>query len=201
MGTKGGQIADNNPDANPEQAALKKEAEQEMQAKKDQLHQVLGEFGLSKNEAHAVAHRFGVGHQDATGAVVPWDKVAAHMSKDLGKQVNPETARKHFNNGRAKLHQHIGDDRMGLLMQKSLMDDVGIHLLRKMLYELGVYDILKSHNLENEDVLEPYTVRTATAPSYAELMKSLHVPEYVGNYQQWSDGSISAEVVQYRIRG
>jgi hypothetical protein len=64
-----------------------------------------------------------------------------------------------------------------------------------------VYDILKSHNLENEDVLEPYTVRTATAPSYAELMKSLHVPEYVGNYQQWSDGSISAEVVQYRIRG
>lgn len=200
MGTKGANIAD--PNESPEQALLRKEAEQEMQARKDQLHQVLGEFGLSKNETHAVAHRFGVGHQDATGAVVPWDKVAEHMSKDLGKQVNPETARKHFNNGRAKLHQHIGDDRMSLLMQKSLMEDVGVHLLIKQLYELGLYDILKSHGLADQDVLEPTPVETRTAASYVELVKSLAPNEYIedGYWKQWADGSATACIIRYQLR-
>ena len=199
MGTKGSQIADSGE--TPEQAVLRKEAEQEMEERKGQVHDALSQFGLSPGERHAVIHRFGVGHEDATGAVLPWDKVAEHMSKDLGKQVNPETAKKHFNNGRAKLHKHIGDERMGLLMQKSLLEDVGVHLLIKQLYELGLYDILKSHGLENEDALDPVITRTAVASSYAELIKSLDAPEYVGEYQRWADGSISASIVQYRIRG
>lgn len=195
--SRGASIAD--PKGSAEDQAINMENEREMKARRGQLHDALQQFGLSPSERFAVAHRFAVGHADQTGGVLDWEAVSKHMSKDLGKNVSPDTAKKHFQNGRAKLHNHIGDERMGMLMAKSLGSDIGVKWLLKELYHLGLYSILKSYGLEDADCLRPVPVRAMHANNAFDVEKSLNVNEYIERSVVLADGSVYAQIVRYEI--
>ncbi len=197
VGTVGGNMAD--PKGSAEDQVVDLENEREMRARRDQLHGAFKEMGLSDHEAHAVSNRFGVGHQNQ--GFQDWDTVAKHMSKALGKKVSPDSAKKHFQNGRAKLHQHIGDDRMGLLMQKSLIVDPAVQNLIYHLHLCGIYDLLKSMGIEDEEQLESTWERTQVAMNRGELIKSLAPGEFIGEEATWSDGSVTAQIHKFSVRG